>query len=239
MAIYQKAEWKPLPVGSNDPSIIPIGLILHVDAGNASDLFSFFKYRSGGIESHGHVRLDGHSYQYRDTEREADANFKANSFIKNGKRYGYVSLETQGYGDGEWTKAQLEEIKGWILFMHKQHKMPLTVCKSSQSPGVGYHTLFGSPSPWTPVAKSCPGPKRIKQFNEIIVPWMRALEEDDMFTDEDRKMLRQTFNRVTKMKEAEAKRDQRLRKLIKRKFNAVDSDLDLIFAEVDNGDENA
>lgn len=239
MARKPGAEWKPLPVGSNDPPIIPIGLILHVDAMNSRDLFNYFNGPSKGIESHGHVRLDGHSYQYRDTEREADANYKANSFIKNGKRYGYVSLETQGYADGFWTKAQIEEIKSWILFMHSEHGMPLKRCEHSQDPGVGYHTLFGSPSAWTPVAKSCPGPNRIKQFNEIIRPWMNALSESDMFTDEDRKLLRQTHRRVTKMKQAEAKRDQRIRKLIKRKYNALDTDLDLIFEEVNNGDENA
>jgi hypothetical protein len=39
--------------------------------------------------------------------------------------------------------------------------------------GVGYHTLFGAPGAWTPVAKSCPGPKRKVQFHDWLVPWMK------------------------------------------------------------------
>ena len=234
MARKPGAQWKPLPVGSNDPPIIPIGLILHVDAANSRDLFNYFNGPSKGIESHGHVRLDGYSYQYRDTEREADANFKANSFIKNGKRYGYVSLETQGYADGFWTKAQIEEIKDWILFMYNEHDMPLRRCTHSQDPGVGYHTLFGSPSAWTPVAKSCPGPNRIKQFNEIIRPWMKALEEA-VFTEEDRKTLNRIERKMVKFKKQEKARDQRLKAIIRRRFKATDEELDKIFLEVENG----
>ena len=44
--------------------------------------------------------------------------------------------------------------------------------------------MFGAPGPWTPVAKSCPGPNRIKQFNNILVPWFKMAttpgQEDDM-----------------------------------------------------------
>jgi hypothetical protein len=40
--------------------------------------------------------------------------------------------------------------------------------------------MFGAPRHWTPKVKTCPGPDRIKQFNEIIVPWLedRAPEEE-------------------------------------------------------------
>ena len=160
-----------IPPGPNDPAIIPIGIILHVDAGNSPSLYKFFRDRSGGIESHGHIRKDGDLEQYRDTEREADANYKANSFIKQGKRYGYNSFETQGFGEGEWTDQQIATIKQVLLWENKEHNVPLVVAPGPYEPGVGYHTLY--PKDWSPVAKSCPGKERIEQFNDVLVPWMK------------------------------------------------------------------
>lgn len=187
MALIPFATHKLIPAGSNDPPIIPIGIIWHVDAGNAYDLYDYFRYRSGGIESHGHIPLDGELFQYRNTGYEADANLKANSFYKDGKRYGYLSFETQGYGRGLWTPAQLRKMKMVMEWGHEEHGIPLRVCRNPQDPGIGYHTLFGAPSAWTPVAKSCPGPDRKKQFHNTIVPWLEAGggQEDDMSWNEE------------------------------------------------------
>lgn len=169
MAIIPFAEKKLIAPGANDPRIKARVGILHVDAGNAPDLFDFFRNRSGGIESHGHVRKDGHLFQYRDTAFQADANLDANDFA--------VSFETQGLGAGEWTDEQLETIKQIMLWARKAHGIPLRKVTSWNDPrgGWGYHTLFGAPSHWTPVAKSCPGPHRIKQFNDVLVPWMKTV----------------------------------------------------------------
>lgn len=171
MAVPQFALSRLIPAGSNDPDIIPIGVILHVDAGNAFSLHDYFDGPSGGIESHGHIRSDGVLEFYRDTTKEADANLKANSFIgKDGKRYGFISIETQGYGAGQWNDAQLATIKQFLTWAHETHDIPLIVCSGPFEPGIGFHTLF--PWIWTPVAKSCPGPDRIKQFYDVLGPWM-------------------------------------------------------------------
>lgn len=169
MAVYRDAIKKLIPPGSNDPRIKPRVAILHVDAGNADSLYTYFRDRSGGIESHFHVKLDGTVEQYRDTDFQADANHLANDFA--------VSIETQGYGDGVWTKAQLESIKGLLSWLHKTHGIPLAKCPKWDGAGVGYHVQFGAPGPWTPHIKSCPGPKRIRQFHEVLVPWMSALSQ--------------------------------------------------------------
>jgi hypothetical protein len=176
------AEKKLIPAGINDPYIIPIGVILHVDAANQPDLYSYFNGPSGGIESHCHIRRDGHIYQYRAFNREADANYKANSFIgRDGRRYGFISYETQGFGEGEWTDEQMDSIRRALLWHNEEHRIPLRVCPGPFSPGIGYHTLFGAPSEWTPVAKSCAGPDRKEQFHNTLVPWFKdAEEEDDM-----------------------------------------------------------
>lgn len=174
MAWYPKAVRREIRPGANDPAIKVVGAILHVDAGNASSLFGYFNGPSDGIESHFHVRKDGVVEQYRDTGYEADANYKANNFIEGGVRKGYVSIETQGYEAGEWTPAQLDAIKALLKWLAATHDFPLRKCRDPRDPGVGFHTLFGAPSAWTPVSKSCPGPDRKRQFERVLVPWFSA-----------------------------------------------------------------
>jgi hypothetical protein len=200
MSWYGKAIRREIPPGANDPSIKPIGVILHVDAGNAGgeSLYSYFKNRSGGIESHFHIQKDGKVYQFRDTHREADANYKANSFVEGGVRKGYISVETQGLERGEWTNAQIQSIKELLLWAKKEHGIPLRVCANPTDAGVGYHTLFGAPSAWTPVSKSCPGPDRKVQFRNVLVPWMK---KQTGLTPRQRRKIRR-LNRYIKLWQA-------------------------------------
>lgn len=167
LAVCPFAVKKLIPPGSNDPAITPRVAVLHVDAGDNPSLYEYFRDRSGGIESHFHITKTGLIEQYRDTGFQADANHKANDFA--------VSIETQGYGTGVWTKAQLESIKRLLLWLNQTHGIPLRKADSWDGSGVGYHVQFGAPGPWTPVAKSCPGPGRINQFNTILVPWMNTV----------------------------------------------------------------
>lgn len=177
---------KHIRPGSSDPGITPVGVVLHVRAGVGESLFPFFNGPSGGIESHFYIRLDGTIEQYRSIYFEADAQFEGNSFVLDGKRVGFVSVETEGFGEGKWTPAQLFSIKKIIRWVRSESKFPARVCPRWNAPGVGYHTLFGSPSKWTPVAKSCPGPQRIQQFKDEIVPWLKG-NEDPMLDPEVKK----------------------------------------------------
>jgi len=167
MALCPFATQRLIPPGPNDPRITPRIAILHVDAGNAESLFNFFNGRSGGVESHFHVKKTGEVEQYRDTDWQADAQLDANDFA--------VSIETQGFGAGEWTAEQLASIKELLLWLNKMHGIPLKRCTAWDGEGIGYHTMWGSPSHWTPSVKTCPGPDRIKQFDQLIVPWMVGL----------------------------------------------------------------
>jgi len=162
--IYPKAVWRLIPPGPNDPPIVPRIAVLHVDAGNAETLYYYFRDRSGGIESHFFIKKDGTVEQYRDIYWQADANLDGNDFA--------VSIETQGYGAGEWTAAQLTSIKRLLLWLHNETDVPLKRCTAWDGVGVGYHVMWGAPSHWTPVAKTCPGPDRVKQFEALLVPWM-------------------------------------------------------------------
>lgn len=188
MALCPFATMRLIAPGSSDPRITPRVAILHVDAGDADSLYTYFRDRSGGIESHFHIKKSGEIEQYRDTGWQADANHLANDFA--------VSIETQGYGAGEWTDAQLASIKRLLVWLNQAHPaIRLAKCNTWSGTGIGYHTQFGAPGPWTPVAKSCPGPDRIKQFHNEIVPWLNAGAEegDDMaLSTEDKLWLRTT-----------------------------------------------
>ena len=164
MALCPFAVHKLIPPGANDPKIRATTAILHVDAGGADSLYDWFRFRSGGVESHFHIKWDGTIEQYRDTDYEADANYKANPFA--------ISIETQGFGNGYWNKRQLRNIKRLLLWLNATHDIPLVVAGGPTGPGVGYHTMFPT---WSPVPKSCPGPNRIKQFNDELAPWMVTL----------------------------------------------------------------
>lgn len=165
--IYPAAKQLLIPPGENDPAIVPRIAVLHVDAGNATSLYTFFRDRSGGIESHFFVRKDGVVEQYRNIFRQADANLDANNFA--------VSIETQGFGAGEWNDAQLTAIKALLQWLHTEAGIPLIRCSAWDGKGVGYHVMFGAPGHWTPVSKTCPGPDRVKQFDSVLVPWMKSL----------------------------------------------------------------
>ncbi len=177
-----------IPPGSSDPRISPRIAILHVDAGNTRDLHDYFDGPSGGIESHFQIALDGTIFQYRDTDYEADANYRANPFA--------ISIETQGFGEGEWTPEQVASIKRLLIWLNQVHPaIRLAECTVWDGAGVGFHIKFGTPGYWTNVSKSCPGPNRVRQFWSIIVPWLKSgahnVQEDDM-TPEQTATLNQT-----------------------------------------------
>lgn len=167
---YPRAIRREIPAPPNDPTIKPRLCIFHVDAGNANSLYDLFtrNQKSSGIESHLFVRKNGEVEQYRSIYTQADANYKANDFA--------VSVETQGYGDGEWTPEQIESLKDISLWLNSEAHIPLIKATAWNGEGFGYHIQFGSPGYWTPVAKSCPGPLRIKQYNNILLPWMNSLK---------------------------------------------------------------
>ena len=174
MALYGPAVKKLIPPGPNDPRITPRVAILHVDAGNTDSLYGWFNGPSGGVESHFHIKKSGVVEQYRDTAWQADANTDANDFA--------ISIETQGYGEGEWTPAQLTAIKALLLWCHETHGIPLVKCKTWDGSGVGYHTLFRGDDDtfgWDKRGASCPGPDRIKQFDNELVPWMATSGDED------------------------------------------------------------
>jgi hypothetical protein len=179
VAWYPQAVRKNIPPGPNDPPIKPRLAILHVAATEADSLYGWFNGPSGGIESHFYVKYDGSVEQYRDTAYQADANVMANDFA--------VSIETQGLANGTWTDAQLATIKALLTWLHTTHGIPLVVPATWDGSGVGYHVLFEAQ--WDQRGASCPGPNRITQFKNVLVPWMAAGGNGDDMSAQDVKAV--------------------------------------------------
>jgi hypothetical protein len=182
MALYPRATYRPVQGLSMDPSIFPVGVILHVTESEATSQYGWFNGPSGGIESHLHIpKTDAYPIeQYRDTEREADANYRGNRWYcsEHGRYEGFLSVETQGRGDGIWTDYQLEQIEAFIRWAAGLYGFPLTVAPSYRSPGLGYHVMFGADPAldcWSNArGKTCPGPLRIAQFRSVLLPRLAA-----------------------------------------------------------------
>lgn len=162
MARMPDADWRPIPENSSQRKIIPTQCILHSAVGKGS-LFGYFSRTSVVVESHFWVGLNGEIEQYLDTEVRGDANYLANPRA--------ISIETADNGSPdtfEWTPAQLASIVKILLWVHKTHDIPLVQTPAWDAPGIGYHTMWGAPGRWTPVAKSCPGRARIRQFPAVL-----------------------------------------------------------------------
>lgn len=195
MAIYPKAIWRPLPENETEPFIDATQAILHsaVDADGPTSLWPFFRYNTS-LESHFFIKFDGTVEQYIDTARQADANYKANIRA--------ISIETEDDGDPNhtpWSPEQIDAILELLRWLNQEHGIPLHACPAWDKPGIGWHSMWGAPSMWTPArGKTCPGTIRIEQIHDTILPALMTTEENFLsaLTDEQQKDL---YNRVKRL----------------------------------------
>ena len=182
MARIPNATWRPLKENETQASIKPTQVILHtaVDAPGPTRLPDYFDRTDISVESHVWIPLGGEIVQMLDTEVRADANRFAN---RRPDGTGAISIETEDEGNPEgvpWTEAQLLSIENVIRWANEVHGIPLVRCSTPSSPGIGYHSMFGAPSAWTPSAgKTCPGSTRIAQFDTVLMPRLtRATKQE-------------------------------------------------------------
>jgi hypothetical protein len=168
-----------LPENTSAPRITPRLLIMHSIVGSAEGAYRYFRDVTN-LESTFIVTLGGQVWQLMDTTRQADANYRANPFA--------VSVETEDNGDPDsepWTGPQLDALVWLAEECHRVHRVPLRRADRWDGSGLGYHTLFGAPSPWTPVSKTCPGRARIRQFDQVLLPRIARGGGDDMAGADD------------------------------------------------------
>jgi len=176
---YPRAEWRPLPEHDKQPHIVPTQAIVHSIVGSAKSAWNYFNTGTN-LESHLILPKQGVPWQCMDLDRQGDANYHAN---RRPDGTGAHSMETEDNGhpdDDPWTDSQLAEIIAWFNWECDTFGIPRRVCRTPDDPGIGFHSLFGAPSEWTPSrGKTCPGRIRIQQFHDIIVPAVLAPQEDD------------------------------------------------------------
>lgn len=156
--------------------IIADQVILH-SLGNAYNFESGVSgLLSGGneLESHYVVRQDGYIVQLVPENMRAEANYGAN---RRANGHGAISIETDSSVSATepWTDAQCAALIELVAGICDRHNIPVRLCPAWDQPGIGWHIMFGSPGPWTPARKVCPGPARIRQVADVILPGVRRL----------------------------------------------------------------
>jgi outer membrane murein-binding lipoprotein Lpp len=97
-----------------------------------------------------------------------------------------------------------------------------------------HNTMFGSPSAWTPVSKTCPGTIRIRQFNQTVLPAIVAgtaggglsvadANSLERHLDVIQEKIERTFNQVNIKTGDLANRVEKLEGKVERTFNQVNA----------------
>ncbi|MFE7754330.1 N-acetylmuramoyl-L-alanine amidase [Streptomyces sp. NPDC057429] len=172
MAWYPGAVKMELqPESDAQPAIRPTQFIVHsiVAPWTARRTYEFWR-DSTNLESHFGVDYEGAVGQYIGTETRADANAGAN---RRSDGTGAVSAETASNTSGSdpWNAKQVEDLIAIGAWLHRQHGIPLRICRSHSDPGFGYHSMF---SQWSTSGTACPGAARIRQFKELVFPGIVA-----------------------------------------------------------------
>jgi hypothetical protein len=175
-------RWKPLPDHGGEPTISPRTHVHHSIVGSGAGAWGFFA-NSTSVESTNIVLKSGYLWQIMSRREQADANYHANAFA--------ISTETEDNGNPNtdpWTAAQIDTLVWVTLQDIADFGIPRRICPAWDEGGIGYHSMWGAPSQWTPaVGKTCPGTVRIRQWNDIVVPRILGTlqqEEDEMTGDD-------------------------------------------------------
>lgn len=165
MALYPPAHKALLPENATQPKITPRMVIVH-SAGGMSELYRWWQSAdSHGLESHFWNGPTGDPYQYMDTNVRADANGEANGYA--------VSIENASSvaASERFWAPQAARIVDELVWLCHTHDIPPELTKTATGRGIAYHVQFGAPGPWTKAAgKVCPGPARIRQLLDEMIP---------------------------------------------------------------------
>jgi hypothetical protein len=184
MAWYPGAvKYELQPESDSQPAIKPTQFIVHsiIAPWTAKRVYEYWR-DSTNLESHFGLGYEGDLGQFIGTETRADANADAN---RRADGTGAVSIETASnlQGSDPWTDAQVGKLIELGVWLHRQHGIPLRICRTHDDPGFGYHRLHRE---WSTSGTSCPGDARVAQFKTVVFPGIVARatgsEEDTMPT---------------------------------------------------------
>lgn len=155
------------PESDSQAAIRPTQFIMHsiIAPWTAKRVYEYWR-DSSNLESHFGLGYSGDLGQYIGTQTRADANYLAN---QRPDGTGAVSIETASNttGTDPWTAAQVDVLVELGIWLHREHGIPLRICRSHDDPGYGYHRLYPE---WSPGGTACPGDARVRQFKEIVFP---------------------------------------------------------------------
>ena len=194
MAWYPGAKKMELqPESDSQQAIRPTQFIMHSIAAPWDEQRIYEYWRdSTNLESHFGLDYDGSIGQFIGTQTRADACYLAN---RRADGTGAVSIETASNlkHTDPWTPQQIEQLILLGVWLHKQHDIPLRICRSWTDPGFGYHRLW---SQWSDGGTDCPGDARVAQFKNAVFPGIVARatgqttpEEDMALTDAELKQI--------------------------------------------------
>jgi hypothetical protein len=159
------------PESDDQPAITPTQFIAHSIAApwTPGRIYAYWR-DSTNLESHFGVGYDGSLAQFIGTQTRADANMHAN---RRPDGTGAVSAETASnlQHTDPWTPEQVETLIKLGVWLHREHGLPLRICRTHDDPGYGYHRLFPE---WSAGGTACPGDVRVRQFLEEVFPGIVA-----------------------------------------------------------------
>jgi peptidoglycan hydrolase-like protein with peptidoglycan-binding domain len=166
------SSWRPLSNNQTEPAIVPRILVYHTMVGYLRSTENMFKQNGfWGTESTWGVggpwdgdSLDGVAWQWQGVKWQADAQFEANAWCD--------SIETSDGGIWKpatpaWSDKQVKKLIQIGAWWCTNTGNDPVIAKSYDGRGLGYHQLF---KPWNQESHNCPGPKRVEQFRDLIVP---------------------------------------------------------------------
>jgi hypothetical protein len=186
MSICPFAVQQIIPESHTQGRITPTTLIYHRAVSSAESLQNYWNSPGVELESHFYIGQFGTLYQFMDTNVRADANVDANGFA--------ISVETWDGGNTPdsmgWNPAQLATAKRLAAWVCETHGVKRAAAQTWNGGGIGGHNWF--PYPWAGGPRGCPGTERNRQIRGEIIPFVAngggsSIEEDDMYTDEDRR----------------------------------------------------
>lgn len=195
MSFYAEATQLTLqPEQGSQASIVPDQFIMHSIAApwTAQRVYEYWR-DSSNLESHFGLGYAGDLAQYLSTTVRADANYQAN---RRPDGHGAVSIETASnlQHTDPWTLAQVDRLVELGVWLHKQHGIPLRVCRSWDDPGYGYHRLYPE---WSVGGTGCPGDARVQQFHSTVFPRIVAAASAPPPEENDVNILRkETSNTI-------------------------------------------
>jgi hypothetical protein len=177
---YPGATWAPLPESGTHGRHVKTQLIVHSTGTRASAAANlrYFADNKIAVESTFIVDLDGGCLQIMEAYERADANGDSNARA--------MSVEMVGEAGDPFTPAQLERLYDIARWACTEHPIARRQIPAPTESGIGWHVMFGAPGPWTKVrGKECPGPKRIGQVRDQLIPAITRApsptsEDDDM-----------------------------------------------------------